>query len=149
MEKPRVLLADDNEATRTLITALLHRDFVVELANDGHEAVEKLKSREYAAILLDLLMPVVDGFGVLDFLERENSGLLNRVLVVTAALAPREMERIGRYSIHALIPKPFDIETLIITVKRCANGESDTSFPGPLLAGGMLLMLAADLLKKM
>ena len=150
MEKPRVLLADDNEATCTLITALLHRDFVVDVAHDGQEAIDKLRSRRYAAILLDLLMPVVDGYGVLDYLEREQAALTGRVMVVTAALAPREMDRVGRYPIYCVIPKPFEVDTLLSMVRRCVDLGSESTFPGPLLAGGMLLMLAAaDLLRKM
>ncbi|HEY0371857.1 MAG TPA: response regulator [Thermoanaerobaculia bacterium] len=150
MEKPRVLLADDNEATCTLIAALLHREFLVEIASDGQEAIEKLKSRRYAAILLDLLMPVVDGYGVLDFLVREQPSVLGRVLLVTAAVSTRDLERMRRYPVHALIPKPFEVDTLLSLVKQCADASTDPSFPGPLLAGGMLLMLAAaDLLRKM
>ncbi|HET8773874.1 MAG TPA: response regulator [Thermoanaerobaculia bacterium] len=148
MEKPLVLLADDNEATCTLITALLHRDFAVEIANDGQEALEKLKSRQYAAILLDLLMPGVDGYAVLDHLRRETPALLGRVIVVTASLSPRELDRVRAYPIHGLLPKPFDVETLQIAVRECAGPGGESSFRGPLLAGGMLLMLAADLLRK-
>lgn len=149
MEKPLVLLADDNEATCTLITALLHKAFVVEIANDGHEALEKLKSRQYAVILLDLLMPGVDGYVVLDHLQRETPALLDRVIVVTASLSPRELARVRTYPIHGLLAKPFDVETLQIAVRECAGLGGESPFRGPLLAGGMLLMLAADLLRKM
>ncbi|MGN6183222.1 MAG: response regulator [Thermoanaerobaculia bacterium] len=90
-EKPLVLLADDNEATCTLITAILQNEFLVETAHDGMEAIEKLKSRQYAAVLLDLLMPVTDGYAVLDFLSQDRPELLSRVLVVTASLGAREM----------------------------------------------------------
>ena len=149
MEKPRVLLADDNEATCTLITALLQREFAVDVANDGYEAIEKLKSRQYAAILLDLLMPVIDGFAVLEHLQRENPEMLARVLVVTAALAPRELTRVRAYPIHGLLPKPFEVEMLQIAVRECAGLRGESTLRGPLLAGGMLLMLAADLLRKL
>ena len=148
MEKPRVLLADDNEATCTLITALLHRDFAVEVANDGHEAIEKLKSRQYAAILHDLLMPVVDGYAVLDFLRDEHPDVLERVLVLTASVSPREMARVREYPVFGVVAKPFDVETLQAAVKQCAGLGNDLPFGGPLLASGMLLMLAADLLRR-
>jgi CheY-like chemotaxis protein len=147
LEKPRVLLADDNEATCTLITALLHRDFVVDLAGDGQEAIEKLKSRQYAVILLDLLMPMVDGFAVLDHLHRENPEMLARVLVMTAAVSPREVDRLQGYAIHALIPKPFEVDVLQAAVKACAGLGGEPLLRGPLLTSGMLLLLA-DLLKR-
>ncbi len=65
--------------------------------------IEKLKSRQYAAILLDLLMPVVDGYAVLDHLQRENPALLDRVIVVTASLSQRELSRVRTYPIHGLL----------------------------------------------
>jgi len=121
LDKPLVLLADDNEATCTLITAILHKDFVVEIANDGRAAIEKLKRRQYAAILIDLLMPIVDGYGVLDHLQRENAEMLSCVIVVTASLSRREMERVHRYAIHSLIAKPFEVDELHAAVKECAG----------------------------
>ncbi|HEX6099390.1 MAG TPA: response regulator [Thermoanaerobaculia bacterium] len=150
MEKPLVLLADDNDATCTLITAVLHRDFVVEVAHDGHEAIEKLKRRQYAAILLDLLMPVADGYTVLDHLQSESPSTLSRVIVVTASLAPREMDRVYGYAIRGVIRKPFEVDLLQAAVRECAGLGGESSLRGPLLAGGMLLVLAAaDLLRKM
>ena len=146
MEKPLVLLADDNEATCTLITALLRRDFGVEVANDGREAIEKLKRRQYAVILLDLLMPVVDGYAVLDHLQRESPETLARVIVVTASLSTREMDRVRGYSVCGVLAKPFEVDALLASVRECAGLGSDPSLRGPLLAGGMLLMLA-DLLR--
>lgn len=124
MEKPAVLLVDDNQATCTLITALLQRAFVVETVNDGNDAIERLKRRQYAAILLDLLMPASDGYAVLDFLLAEDSGLLRRVIVVTASLSRAEMQRVSAYDVHGIVAKPLEVETFFDTVKACA-GKSD------------------------
>src|SRR5258708_23259558 len=80
VEKPYVLLADDNEGTCTLITALLHRDYNVEVALDGQEAIDRLRTRKYAAILLDLRMPHTDAFAVLAFLKAHQPTPPPRVL---------------------------------------------------------------------
>jgi CheY-like chemotaxis protein len=141
LEKPFVLLADDNEATCTLITALLKRDFVVDVATDGGEAIEKLKGRQYSVILLDLLMPVVDGYAVLEYLRAEHPGLLGRVLVVTAALGTREMQRVSTYKVCGVVAKPFEVDALFNAVRDCA-GDTDTPLRGPLISSGMLLLLA-------
>ena len=146
MEKPFVLLADDNEATCTLIQALLQHEFVVEVAADGHEAIEKLKRRPYAAILLDLLMPTVDGYAVLDHLTAERPDLLRRVLVVTASLATREMQRLRAYPVRAVITKPFEVEALQHAVRQAAGLGGEPFLRAPLLSSGMLLLLA-DLLR--
>src|SRR5438874_5653275 len=106
-DKPFVLLVDDNEATCTLVTALLQRDFTIEIAGDGGEAIEKLKTKQYASILLDLRMPNVDGFAVLDFLREHSPNALRRVIVLTAALSAKEIARAKSYAICAIIAKPF------------------------------------------
>lgn len=148
MEKPFVLLVDDNEATCTLVTALLCREFLVESAGDGMEAIERLRARRYAAVILDLRMPQLDGFGVLDHLERERPELLPRVIVLTAAVSRRDEERIRRYRVARVIAKPFEIEHLLAAVRDVA-GEGTTdggTMGGPFLSSGMLLLIA-DLLR--
>lgn len=142
MEKPLVLLAEDNEATCTLITALLRNDFQVDIAQDGAEAIEKLKSRRYAVVLLDLLMPVLDGYAVLDYLQKEHPELLGRVLIVTASLSTREMDRVKRYPVCGFIPKPFEVDALYQAVRQCAGDADRGPMRGPLLSSGVILLLA-------
>src|SRR5436305_7388639 len=108
VEKPFVLLIDDNEATCTLITAVLHRDFTVDVAGDGNEAIEKLRTNHYAAILLDLRMPQADGFTVLEFLEEHAPRSLRSVVIVTAALSPAEVARAKAFNVCTIVSKPFD-----------------------------------------
>jgi CheY-like chemotaxis protein len=147
VEKPFVLLADDNEATCTLIKALLRADFVVDVASDGAEAIEKLKRRQYAAILLDLLMPVLDGYAVLDFLKEERADLLRRVLVVTASLSTRHLQRVQEYAVFGVISKPFEVDVLQAAVRQAAGEPDPPPMRGPLLSGGMILLLG-ELLKR-
>ena len=145
MEKPRVLLADDNEATCTLIVALLRNEFIVDVVSDGEDAIEKLKSRQYGAVLLDLLMPVADGYSVLDFLTRENPEMLQRVLVVTASISARTLQRVNEYPICKLVSKPFDVEVLQALVRHCAGVAPQPA--GSAILGGGVLLLLADLLR--
>ncbi len=147
MEKPFVLVADDNEATCTLITALLQGDFVVDVASDGGEAIEKLKSRQYAAILLDLLMPIVDGYAVLDFLHEQRPDVLPHVLVVTASVSQRHIERVKEYGVFGVMAKPFEVEALHATVHRVAGNRNAAPLRGPLISSSMILLLG-ELLKR-
>lgn len=147
MDKPFVLIADDNEATCTLITALLRGEFVVEVANDGAEAIEKLRGRQYAAVLLDLLMPVADGYAVLDFLRAERPELLSRVIVLTASVGVRQIERVREYPVCRVIAKPFEVDALVNAVRDCA-GRGSSSFREHILSGGMLLLLAEVVLHR-
>ena len=145
VEKPFVLLIDDNEATCTLITAVLRRDFTVEVANDGNEAIEKLRTKHYAAIILDLRMPQPDGFAVLEFLQEHDRRILRSVLVVTAAVSPSEMARAKAFDLCAVISKPFDVDVLLETVKQCA-APGDGNAIGNVFSSGVLFFLA-DLIR--
>lgn len=141
VEKPVVLLVDDNEATCTLIRAILQRDYAVDVANDGGEALEQIKTRNYAAVLLDLLMPGVDGFGVLEHLKASCPQLLPRVLVLTAALGAKDLDRVKEFDVCGVISKPFEVEALLTAVKQCA-GPVDGSARTSLLSSGVILLLA-------
>jgi CheY-like chemotaxis protein len=146
VEKPFVLLIDDNEATCTLITAVLHRDFTVEVAPDGSEAIERLRTNHYAAIILDLRMPQPDGFAVLEFLAQHDRKQLRNVLVVTAALTAPEVARAKAFDICGIIGKPFDVEALLDAVKQCAATAGYGNGIGNVLSSGVILFLA-DLIR--
>ena len=143
-DKPLVLLVDDNEPTCTLMTALLQRDFEVDIATDGLEAIEKLRTKAYGAIILDLLMPNLDGFGVLDFLKANNRAMLCRVLVVTAALTRADIARVNTYDVCTVIAKPFEVDVLLNAVRQCVDPATPR---GSIFTSGVILLLA-DLLRQ-
>src|SRR5690349_10359780 len=69
--RKKILVVDDDDAIRMMVERVLRREkFEVETARDGFEAIEKLSGGDYATVLLDLMMPRVDGLGVLRFLEQ-------------------------------------------------------------------------------
>ncbi|GAC1398705.1 MAG: hypothetical protein NVSMB68_14360 [Thermoanaerobaculia bacterium] len=144
-EKPPILLVDDNEPTCTLMTALLQKDFAIDVAIDGREAIAKLRTKSYAAVILDLLMPHLDGYGVLDFLKATDPQMLRRVLVVTAALMRSDINRVQQYEVCNVISKPFEVESLLSAVRQCAGEPLPPR--GSILSSGVILLLA-DLLKQ-
>ncbi len=146
VEKPVVLLVDDNEATCTLVTAILQRDYAVHVATDGLEALEQIKTRNYAALLLDLRMPGLDGFGVLQQLQTHWPDLLRRVIVLTAALSANDMNRVKAFDVCGVMAKPFEVEALLAAVRQCA-GPAEGTPSMSLLSSGVILLLA-DLLRQ-
>jgi CheY-like chemotaxis protein len=148
VEKPYVLIADDNEATCALMTALLHRDFNVDISSDGREAVDRLRTRQYAAVILDLRMPLADGFSVLDFLQEHQPAMLANVLVVTASLTQRDLDRARAFGVCGIIAKPFDVEALLAAVKRCAHVSDGSAFGPVLCSSGPMILLLADFIRQ-
>src|SRR5438128_5076456 len=105
-----VLVVDDDLALRGLFTTLLSRKgFEVDCASDGRVAYDQLNRHKYSVILLDLMMPEVNGFELLERLQRDSPTLLERVIVMTGA-SQRSVEKLDTSRIWGLIRKPFDID---------------------------------------
>ena len=65
----RLLIVEDDEIGRMVLWELLSDQYDCDLAFNGEEAIKKLSADEYGHVLLDLMMPKVDGFGVMDYLK--------------------------------------------------------------------------------
>ncbi|HKO57859.1 MAG TPA: response regulator [Thermoanaerobaculia bacterium] len=116
------LVIDDDPGLQGLFHTLLGREgFSVDCASNGRLAFEYLKRRSYSVILLDLMMPDVNGFELLDRLGRDSPKLLARVIVMTGA-AQKVVDSVDRSRIWGLIRKPFDINELVLSTRQCAEG---------------------------
>lgn len=122
MEQPakkKVLVVDDDDAIRVMVERVLKREqFEVESARDGFEAIEKLTRNDYATILLDLMMPRVDGHGVLRYLEERPAA--PSVIVMTANVNGAHETRDAR-PVFRILSKPFDILQLVSHVRDCTG----------------------------
>lgn len=116
----RVLVVEDDTATRTLLGAGLSSDFEVADATNGREAIEHLERSQFDSVVLDLMMPVVDGFGVLHFLEANRPDLLKRVVVVTGA-ADHVTTLLPLDRLAGVLTKPCGITELSSMVLRCCE----------------------------
>ena len=116
------LVVDDDPGLQGLFLTLLGRDgFAVDCAPDGRVAFEYLKRTTYSVILLDLMMPDVNGFELLQRLERESPNLLSRVIIMTG-VSQRMIESLDTSRLWGLIRKPFDIDDLLRSARACAAG---------------------------
>ena len=119
-ELPRVLVADDEPAIRMLVTRVLRRaGFDPQEANDGQEAIERLDGGQYDALVLDLMMPRVDGFGVVDHLIETKPEMMEKTIVLTAF--PRTAARQRLHHLCSIVSKPFELQELVTLVRDCAS----------------------------
>ena len=115
--KQRVLVVDDDDAIRTMVERVLAREqFEVESARDGFEAIEKLTRNDYATVLLDLMMPRIDGHGVLRYLENEHSAP-PKVIVMTANVHGANATAAAK-PVFRILSKPFEIDELVTHVRE-------------------------------
>ena len=118
-----ILVVEDDPAIRRLVTMVLQRQrYGVDVAADGLEAVLKLGVREYHVIILDLMMPNLDGFTFLQtFAENEPDRL--RKIIVTSAASPTVIRERMHGSPFKVLPKPFDVSELVATVRACIDAQ--------------------------
>jgi CheY-like chemotaxis protein len=115
----RILVVDDDDAIRALLfTILRRRGFKVDSARTGLEAMERCARCHYAVMLLDLMMPHMNGFDVLDAMERVPCEQRPIIIVLTAGTEPRNL---APDLVAGTIRKPFDIELLVDTIAGCIS----------------------------
>jgi two-component system chemotaxis response regulator CheY len=124
----RILVVDDDGDTRKILKAVLsQRGLSVDEAVDGEAAIELLRENQYAVILLDIFMPRIDGFQVLQTLHGDGAQAPPVVLVVTGADRPT-IEKLDSRYIHGVVRKPFDPEDVASLVVACSEIKSRGAF---------------------
>jgi CheY-like chemotaxis protein len=121
----RVLLVDDEEDLRTLVSSIVgDLGYEVEMAKDGLSAIEKVEADPPDLILLDLLLPGIDGITVLRYLRE--SGCEVPIVLLTACSDESTIRKALREGASAYVPKPFRIRELAQACERfLAPADSD------------------------
>ncbi len=120
----RVLVVDDEPAIRALVTKIIQRaGFPVESATDGAEAIARLAKEDFAVVVVDLMMPNVDGHGVIAWLK-ERGGPRPAIIVISAA-DPNSLRQLDGSMVHSIIRKPFDIDVVADLIGAAARMSID------------------------
>ena len=121
--KMRILLADDDAGVRdSLSDVLVSEGYVVDQASDGQQALELAASNRLALVLLDLNMPVKNGWDTFERLTAEHP--LLPVIILTAR--PNQLFTAVGAGVGALLEKPLDIPTLLQTIRRLLAESAET-----------------------
>lgn len=126
MSNKTILVIDDSRTIRLLVSQTLETaGFSPVTADDGVEGLEAFKKQRFAAVLTDINMPNLDGFGVMEGIRR---GEVNRkvpILAITTESSQEFKERARKLGATGWIVKPFDDAELIdiLTLVTGANGQ--------------------------
>src|SRR5829696_7667382 len=125
---PRLLLCDDSPIERLALAHYLRAaGYSVDEAGDGGSALQYLKHREVDLLLLDLEMPDVDGFDVLNYVQEHRRAL---PVILLSGMPPDEiqdkMDNLKERSLPPLLIKPLDPEQVIEMVEMQLAGELPT-----------------------
>lgn len=118
----RALVVEDDPAIRRLVEKLLHRHRIaIDAVSDGRKAMEQLRKNRYSVIVLDLMVPEVNGFEVIAFLKESGS---RTPVAVVSAVSQQALTNLDLDIVKVVISKPFDVDEFtkaILTL--CAEAE--------------------------
>jgi len=119
----RILAIDDSPTMRGLIARTLgEHDFVVSLAEDGADGLERLAEVDPHLVITDINMPRLDGFGVIAGVRGDPAYASTPVLVLTTESSAELKQRARRSGATGWIVKPFDDGALIAVIRRVLGG---------------------------
>lgn len=114
-----VLIVDDDVDIRAILAFTLEdAGFEVREAADGNQAIAALQRSAPDCLVLDVMMPGFDGFGVLRARRQSNLAPEARVILLTARTAERDFVRGWELGADEYLTKPFDPDELVVTVRR-------------------------------
>jgi len=117
--KIKILLADDEEDIKTTLRLFLEaKGYSVDTAYDGLDALDRVKTDKPALILLDIMMPLVDGIEVLKKIRSDPETSDIKIIMLTAASTKEMIQRAEEAGSDDYIVKPFDYSTLESKIKK-------------------------------
>jgi DNA-binding response OmpR family regulator len=122
----RALVVEDDPAIRRLVGKLLQRRGIdIDVANDGKQAVEKIRNGDYSVLILDLMVPEVNGFEIIDFVRKNQ---IRTPVAVVSAVSAQALTKLDTEIVKLVISKPFDVEEFTSKiVALCCSQEASSS----------------------
>jgi CheY-like chemotaxis protein len=120
----RILVVDDSDIIRSLIAVNLEMEgFEVHLAEDGQQCLDRVQDVAPDVITLDVRMPQLDGFSVVEKLRADPATADIPIVMVTARAQGIDLARGAELGVDAYVTKPFDPMHLVETVRSVARGK--------------------------
>ena len=126
-QRRQILIVDDDASVRDILgTALQQKSLGIDEASNGADAIRLLGENAYAVVLLDILMPGVDGFAVLDAIDATSANA--PVVLVVSGADTAILQQLDSRRIHGLVKKPFDPHEIAKIVAACAEIRGRSAF---------------------
>ncbi len=122
LENVKILLVEDNELNQELATGILKtRGAIVDIAENGQVALEKLQINQYDCILMDSYMPVMDGYETAKNIRKQDEFKNIPIIAVTAALMQEDIQKIVSSGMNDYIAKPIKPNIMFETIHKWVN----------------------------
>jgi sigma-B regulation protein RsbU (phosphoserine phosphatase) len=118
VDRGRLLVVDDNEDNRDMLSRrLVRRGYTVDVAPEGQAALDRIGSETYELVLLDVMMPGIDGFEVLERLRRTHPPDVLPVIMATARDRSDDIVRALELGANDYVTKPLDFAVVLARVR--------------------------------
>lgn len=122
----KILLCEDNVLNQRLVRSVIQNfGFELDVASNGEEGIELLAQNKYDLVLMDLQMPVKDGYQTTDYIRSEMNSSIP-IIAMTAHSLVGEQERCYKVGMNGYVPKPFKQSVLLKAIKTAMTEEVDT-----------------------
>ncbi len=119
-EKFKVLIVDDDSTLRELLSETIHgMGYMVDTAENGEDALKKLKRDKYDLVVSDLKMPGMDGLKLLDHIKSLDSNIL--VIIITAYATLESAVKAIEKGAYDYIAKPFRLDEFVVVVRNACE----------------------------
>ena len=123
LSRPSVLIAEDDEFGRVAVEMMLEHDYDLSFAANGREAVDKYFAERPDIVLLDIMMPELNGFEAFDAIAEREPDRNTPIIALTARAMTDEIERILAHGFDDHVSKPIDDVELHKTLRRYLRGD--------------------------
>ena len=127
----RLLLAEDEPTNQLVIQSILVKSgYQVDVVSNGSEAINLLENNEYALVLMDCMMPVMNGYDATAIIRNHDSAVRNHsipVIALTANAMSEDRERCLAAGMDDYLSKPLEMEELLAVLEKWVSFESETS----------------------
>lgn len=121
----KILLCEDNVLNQKLAKSVINNfGFELDIAHNGEEGIELLSQKEYDLVLMDLQMPVKDGYQTTEYIRNEMNSTIP-IIAMTAHSLVGEQELCYKVGMNAYVPKPFKQAVLLKAIKTVMTPGSD------------------------
>jgi len=116
-DKLNILLVEDNLLNQRIVSFSLKKyNYEVDIANNGIEAIERFREKRYDVILMDIMMPVMDGLEatlkIREIEKSQNIKVRTPIVALTANTMDNDRDKCISYGMDDYLPKPFDVEKM-------------------------------------
>ncbi len=124
----KIIMAEDILINQLLVSKIFQKwNCQLDIVNDGKEVVHQIENEAYDLVLMDLQMPVMDGYEAAKIIRQSNQSEIS-IIALSAHANKSEKEKCLRFGMNALVSKPIDEELLLFEMYKCLNGEKEINF---------------------